>query len=106
LNRYIYFNVNGPGSLSFMVRLSGSTSPKLYVGVLAKKLGATTFEYISEDNIAVTETSKEKNEANRVTIEIPRDKMMGIDDAATVYIFGGIAKISLYPITWTPAPDE
>lgn len=106
LNRYIHFDVNQPGSVSFIVRLAGSTSPKLFVGLKAKKLGATTFEYISEDNIAVTETSKEKNEANRVTIEIPRDKMMGIDDAATVYIFGGIAKISLYPLTWTPAPDE
>ena len=106
LNRYLHFDVNKPGSVSFIVRLAGSTSPKLFVALKATKLGATTFEYISEDNITVTETSKEKNEANRVTIEIPRNKMMGIDDAATVYIFGGIAKISLYPITWTPAPDE
>ena len=106
LNRYLYFNVNKPGSVSFIVRLFGSTSPKLYVGLKAKKLGATTFEYISEENITITPTIKEKDEANRVTIEIPRDKMMGIDDAASIYIFGGIAKISIYPITWTPAHDE
>lgn len=106
LNRYLRFDVNQPGSLSFIVRLSGSTSPKLYVALKATKLGATTFEYISENNITVTPTSKEKDEANRVTIEIPRDKMMGIDDAATIYVFGGIAKLNLYPLTWTPAVDE
>lgn len=106
LNRYLRFNVNKPGSVSFITRLSGSTSPKLFVAVKTTKIGVTTFTYISEGNIAVTSTSKEKNEANRVTIDIPRDALMGIDDAATVYIFGGIAKFSLYPITWTPAPDE
>ena len=106
LNRYVCFNVNKPGTVSFIVRLFGTTSPKLYVGLKAKKTGAMTFEYISEDNITITPTIKDKDEANRVTIEIPRDKLMGIDEAASIYIFGGIAKISIYPITWTPAQGE
>ncbi|MBO4475892.1 MAG: hypothetical protein J5737_04140 [Bacteroidales bacterium] len=106
LNRYLRFDVNKPGSLSFIVRLSGSTSPKLFVAVKTTKMGVTTFSYLSENNVTVTPTIKEKNEENRVTIDVTRDALMGIDDAATVYVFGGVAKISLYPITWTPAANE
>lgn len=106
LNRYVCFKVNKPGSVSFIVRLLGSTAPKLFVGIKTKKTGAVQFENIYKADIVITPTINEKNEENRVTIDIPRDKLMGIDEAATVYIYGGVVKMSIYPITWTPAANQ
>jgi hypothetical protein len=100
--RYVKFNINRPGSVSFIPRLSGSTAPELVVGLMTTKQGSTQFKYLYREKIVITSTITQKNEENRVTVEIPNSEMMGIDDMATVYIFSNITKMSMYPITWTP----
>ena len=102
LNRYVCIKVNKPGSISFIVRLSGSTAPNLIVGVKTKKLGVTQFKYVYNQKVTITDTIKEKNEENRVTVAIGDDELMGIDEPASIYVFSTITKMSIYPLTWTP----
>ena len=103
LNRYLRFMVNKPGTVSIPVRLLGSTAPKIFVGLKTTKVGVTQFAYLYEQAVNMEEVVD-----SRITIDVDvsRADLMGIDDAADIYIFGGIVKMSLYPITWTPAADQ
>ncbi len=100
LNRYLHFSVNKPGALSIPIRLTGTNAPKLYVGLKTTKVGVTQFMYIYEDKIDLESVVDSRITVN---IDFSRADLMGIDEAAEIYIFGGLVKMSIYPITWTPA---
>ena len=102
LVRYVCFKVNKPGSLSFIPRLGGSTKPEIIVGVKTKKTGQVIFKYVYREKPADSTTLKEKDEANRITVPITREDILGIDEAATIYVCCTTTRLHMYPITWTP----
>ncbi|MBO4340375.1 MAG: hypothetical protein J5835_02960 [Bacteroidales bacterium] len=102
LECYETFEISQPGILSFIPKISDvSKVPEVVVGLLTKKSEeAPSFEYIYQKNLAITGTITEKNEENRLNIEIKKDHVYGIIEPARVYIFCNLQGLTVYPIKW------
>ena len=100
LKSYISFNINKPGTLSFIPRVQNiNTHPTVIVGLLTNKNGIISYQEAYRSTLQLSSTNKD--ETARLTIPITREQLDGITESASVYIYCETGQLLVYPIKWT-----
>ena len=103
-----FFKINRPGTISYFPRFNSLTRTHSYVVAIVKVTeDGTSAKYVFKGLPEVkssAEGDRNKDEC-RITVNITKDDLKGIKEAATVYVFhvddGDITQY--YPFTWTVA---
>ena len=112
--RYFYFKINRPGSISFYQSLASGVDrvPTYYLAVVTTVGNKTSARIVDELTPTKVTDVRPANPYNGeyedyiVSLTVPESAIKGIATAATVYLFhrwtaGNTCQVHYYPFTWT-----